>query len=175
MKTDYLELYTDYLISNNGQATATGLSAMVDNAVSHAQITRFLTKNEFTSKELWKRVKKTVREVESEDGCLIFDDTVQEKRWTDESDIMCWHFDHTIGKSVRGINMLNALYYSNEVSIPVAFEIIKKPIQFTNLVTRKVKRKSKITKNELMREMILTAVKNQLKFKYVLMDSWFGA
>jgi hypothetical protein len=175
MKTDYLELYTDYLISNNGQATATGLSAMVDNAVSHDQITRFLTKNEFTSKELWKRVKKTVREVESEDGCLIFDDTVQEKRWTDESDIMCWHFDHTIGKSVRGINMLNALYYSNEVSIPVAFEIIKKPIQFTDLVTRKVKRKSKITKNELMREMILTAVKNQLKFKYVLMDSWFGA
>ena len=175
MKTDYLELYTDYLISNNGQATATGLSAMVDNAVSHDQITRFLTKNEFTSKELWKRVKKTVREVESEDGCLIFDDTVQEKRWTDESDIMCWHFDHTIGKSVRGINMLNALYYSNEVSIPVAFEIIKKPIQFTDSVTRKVKRKSKITKNELMREMILTAVKNQLKFKYVLMDSWFGA
>jgi hypothetical protein len=175
MKTDYLELYTDYLISSNGQATATGLSAMVDNAVSHDQITRFLTKNEFTSKELWKRVKKTVREVESEDGCLIFDDTVQEKRWTDESDIMCWHFDHTIGKSVRGINMLNALYYSNEVSIPVAFEIIKKPIQFTDSVTRKVKRKSKITKNELMREMILTAVKNQLKFKYVLMDSWFGA
>ncbi|MEA2027828.1 MAG: transposase, partial [Campylobacterota bacterium] len=25
------------------------------------------------------------------------------------------------------------------------------------------------------REMILTAVKNQVKFKYVLMDSWFGA
>ena len=71
----------NYLISSNGQATATGLSAMVDNAVSHDQITRFLSKNEFTSKELWKRVKKTVREVESEDGCLIFDDTVQEKKW----------------------------------------------------------------------------------------------
>ena len=175
MKTDYLELYTDYLISNNGQATATGLSAMVDNAVSHDQITRFLSQNEFSSKELWKRVKKSVREVESEDGCLIFDDTVQEKKWTDESDIMCWHFDHTVGKSVRGINMLNALYYSGEVSIPVAFEIVKKPIQFSDLKTRQVKRKSEITKNKLMREMILTAVKNQLKFKYVLMDSWFGA
>jgi hypothetical protein len=31
MKTDYLELYTDYLISNSGFATATGLSAMMDN------------------------------------------------------------------------------------------------------------------------------------------------
>ena len=175
MKTDYIELYTDYLISSNGKATATGLSAMMDNAVSHDQIRRFLSKNEFDSKELWKRVKKSVREVESEDGCLIFDDTVQEKKWTDESDIMCWHFDHTVGKSVRGINMLNALYYSNEVSIPVAFEIVTKPIQFSDLKTKKRKRKSEITKNELMRDMVLVAVKNQVKFKYVLMDSWFGA
>lgn len=175
MQTDYLELYTDYLISNNGQATATGLSAMMDKEISHDQITRFLSKNEFNSKELWKRVKKTLREVESDDGCLIFDDTVEEKKWTDESEIMCWHFDHTVGKSVRGINMLNALYYSNEVSIPVAFEIVRKPIQFSDIKTKKVKRKSEITKNKLMREMILTAVKNQIKFKYVLMDSWFGA
>lgn len=174
MKTDYLELYTDYLISSNGQATATGLSAMVDNEISHDQITRFLSKNEFDSKALWLKVKKSVREVESDDGCLIFDDTVQEKKWTDESDIMCWHFDHTVGKSVRGINMLNALYYSSEVSIPLAFEIIKK-YQYSEIETKKVKRKSIITKNELMREMILTAVKNQVKFKYVLMDSWFGA
>ncbi len=174
MKTDYLELYTDYLISSNGQATATGLSAMVDNAVSHDQITRFLSKNEFGSKKLWLEVKSTVREIESEDGCLIFDDTVQEKKWTDESDIMCWHFDHTVGKSVRGINMLNALYYSNETSIPLSFEIIKK-YQYSDIETKAVKRKAVITKNELMRDMILTAVKNQVKFKYVLMDTWFGA
>jgi hypothetical protein len=95
-QTDYIDLYTDYLISGNGYATATGLSSMLDGKVSHDQITRFLSKNEFTSKDLWKRVKPTVREVESDDACLIFDDSVQEKKWTDESDIMCWHFDHTI-------------------------------------------------------------------------------
>ena len=33
-------------------ATATGLSAMMDNEISHDQVTRFLSKNEFTSKEL---------------------------------------------------------------------------------------------------------------------------
>jgi hypothetical protein len=146
MKTDYIELYTDYLISNNGKATATGLSAMTDNEVSHDQITRFLSKNEFGSKELWKQVKKTVRKVESEDGCLIFDDTVQEKKWTDESNIICWHFDHTVGKSVRGINMLNALYYSNGVSIPLSFEIIEK-FQYSDIATKVVKRKASKTKN----------------------------
>ena len=175
MKTNYLELYTDYLISGNGYATATGLSAMMDKEISHDQITRFLSKNEFTSKELWKKVKATIREVETEEACLIFDDTVQEKKWTDESEMMCWHFDHTVGKSVRGINMLNALYYTNDVSIPVAFEIIKKPIKFSDIETKQEKRKAKITKNELMRDMIQTAINNQLKFRYILMDTWFSA
>ncbi len=175
MKTDYLELYTDYLISGNGYATATGLSAMMGNEISHDQVTRFLSKNEFTSKYLWKKVKSTVREVESDDACLIFDDTVQEKKWTDESEMMCWHFDHTVGKSVRGINMLNALYYSKDVSIPIAFEIIKKPTKFSDIKTRQEKRKSEITKNELMRDMIQTTINNQLKFRYILMDTWFSA
>jgi len=87
---------------------------------------------------------------------------------------MCWHFDHTVGKSVRGINMLNALYYSNEVSIPVAFEIIEK-FQFSDIETREVKRKAHISKNESMREMIQTSINNQLKFRYILMDTWFSS
>jgi len=175
MKTDYLELYTDYLISSNSYATATGLSAMMNNDISHDQITRYLSSNEFNSKTLWKKVKQTVREIESDNACLIFDDTIQEKKWTDESEMMCWHFDHTVGKSVRGINMLNALYYSNDISIPVAFEIIKKPIEFSDLKSKKRKRKSEVTKNELLRDMIQVSINNQLKFKYVLMDTWFSS
>ena len=175
MKIDYTELYTDYLISGNGYATATGLSSLMEGDVSHDQITRFLSKQEYNSKDLWKQVKSTVREVESEDACLIFDDTIQEKKWTKESDIMCWHFDHTVGKSVRGINMLNALYYSNEVSIPVAFEIVSKSVQFCDIKTKKVKRESEVTKNELMRDMIKVAINNNLKFSYILMDTWFSS
>lgn len=175
MKIDYIELYTDYLISGNGYATATGLSSLTDGSVSHDKITRFLSKDTFGSKDLWIKVKSTVRDVESDDACLIFDDTIQEKKWTKESDIMCWHFDHTVGKSVRGINMLNALYYSNEVSIPIAYEIIEKPIMFSDIKTRKIKRKSEITKNELMRDMIQVALNNQIKFTYILMDTWFSA
>lgn len=173
--TDYLELYTDYLISSNGLATATGLSAMMEGEISHDQVTRFLSKGDFDSKALWLKVKSTVRDIESDDGCLIFDDTVQEKAWTDENDVMCWHFDHTKGKSVRGVNILNALYCSNGASIPVAFEIVTKPIQYSNLTTRLVRRRSEVTKNELMRSIIATVLKNQLKFKYVLMDIWFSA
>lgn len=175
MKSKALELYSDFLISNSGQATATGLSEVLEQAVSHDQITRFLSEREYTSKDLWRAVKGKVREVERKEGCLIFDDTIIEKAWTDENDIMCWHYDHSKNRSVKGINLLNALYHSNGVSIPVAFEIVKKPVQFCDIATRQVKRASQVTKNEQMRTMIQSCVINQLKFKYILMDSWFSA
>ncbi len=46
-KKDYIDLYTDYLISIQGKATATGLSDMLEGEVSHDQITRFLSKELF--------------------------------------------------------------------------------------------------------------------------------
>ncbi len=91
MKKVDLDLYADYLLSTFGSATATGLSAMVEGEVSHDQITRFLSAQEYTSKYLWQQVKPTVRAVECEAGVLIFDDTIQEKAWTDENELMCWH------------------------------------------------------------------------------------
>lgn len=170
-----LDLYTDYLLSTFGAATATGLSAMVEGEVSHDKITRFLSKEDYTSKDLWKQVKSTVRRVEHDEGVLIFDDTIQEKAWTDESELMCWHYDHCSGRNVKGINLLNALYHCNGTSIPVAFELVKKPLQYCDLKTRQIKRKSEVTKNELMREMIDTCIRNDLKFRFVLMDSWFSS
>jgi hypothetical protein len=113
--------------------------------------------------------------LERDDGVLIFDDTIQEKAWTDESELMCWHFDHCSGRNVRGINLLNALYHCNGTSIPVAFELVKKTTQYSDLTTRQVKRKSEVTKNEMMRQMIGTCIRNTLKFHFVLMDSWFSS
>jgi hypothetical protein len=76
-----------------------------------------------------------VRSVENSDGVLIFDETIQEKAWTDENELMCWHYDHVSGRNVRGINLLNALYHSNGASIPVAFELVKVVIHFTQVAT----------------------------------------
>lgn len=175
MNKEHLELYTDYLLSTFGYATATGLSRMVEGQVGHDQITRFLSEREFTSKDLWTLVKPTVREVEQDDGVLIFDDTIQEKPYTDENEVMCWHYDHTKGRAVQGFNLLNCLYHVNGISIPVAFELIKKPVQYCDLKTRKLKRASLYTKNELMRNMLLVCVQNKLKFRFVLFDTWFSS
>jgi DDE superfamily endonuclease len=175
MNKEHLELYTDYLLSTFGYATATGLSRMVEGQVAHDQITRFLSAEEFTSKDLWALVKPTVREVEQEEGVLIFDDTIQEKPYTDENEVMCWHYDHTKGRAVQGFNLLNCLYHVNGITIPVAFELIKKPIEYCDLKTRKRKRTSLYSKNELMRKMLLVCVQNKLKFRFVLFDTWFSS
>src|SRR5512133_3936526 len=175
MNKERLELYTDYLLSTFGYATATGLSEMVNGQVSHDQVTRFLSAREYTSKDLWHEVKPMVRKVEREDAALILDDTIQEKPYTDENEVMCWHYDHTKGRAVQGFNLLNCLYYVNGISIPVAFELIKKPIQYCDLKTRKLKRASLYTKNELMRNMLLVCIQNKLKFRFVLFDTWFSS
>jgi len=175
MRKEYLELYTDYLITSFGKTTATGLSEILDGTISHDKITRFLGAEDYTSKELWQLIKKEVRGIEDEDGVLIFDDTIQEKRYSKESDLICWHYDHTFNRNVKGINLLNCVYHANGVSLPIAFELVKKPIQFSDLKTRKVKRKSEVTKNEMLRAMLKRVQQNQIKWRYLLADSWFSS
>jgi hypothetical protein len=178
---DKLDLYTDYLLTTVHQATATGLSKVLDGAVSHDQITRLLSDNEFTSKDLWQSVKKIVREHETVDACLIFDDSIIEKKYTDENALICWHFDHAANQVVKGINLLTAFYYTHHTGqelplrIPVGFELILKTIHFCDLKTKKEKRRSPVTKNELLCQMVQQCIHNQLKFKYVLADSWFAS
>ena len=53
MNGKLLDIYTDYLISQNQYATATGLSKLLDGDISHDQVTRFLHREELASKQLW--------------------------------------------------------------------------------------------------------------------------
>jgi hypothetical protein len=178
---DKLDLYTDYLLSSFGQTSATGLSRLVDGEISHDNVSRFLSGNEFTSKTLWQKVKPLVRKHETKDACLIFDDVIVEKPYTDENEMICWHFDHSKRRTVKGINMLNSFYHtqstnnSEPLRIPVGFELILKTVLFCEIKTKKEKRISPVTKNELMQAMIAQAIHNQLKFKYILADSWFAS
>lgn len=178
---DLLDLYTDYLISSFGQTSATGLSKLVDNAIGHDTITRLLANSDFNGKTLWQGVKPLVREHQDDFACLIFDDCIIEKAYTDENDLICWHWDHSKRRNIKGINLLSAFYHTQkEVSsetlrIPVSIETIKKTIRFCDLKSKKEKRKSPVSKNELMLKMIAQAIANGLIFKYILADSWFAS
>src|SRR5215207_1992726 len=175
MNKDLLELYSDYLLSSFSYTTATGLSRMSAGEVSHDKITRFLASEEMDSRALWRLVKPLARQVEEEDGVLIIDDTIEEKPYTDESELVCWHYDHSKGRSVKGINLISALYQAGEASLPVAFELVKKSEWIFNDKRKKWQRKSPETKNEMYRRMLSACQNNRLKFRYVLSDVWYSA
>lgn len=89
------DLYIDYLLVSRGKTTATGLSELLGNRISHDKITRMLNGRELTEKDFWMLIKNTIRMNETEDGVIIIDDTIEEKEYTKENDIMCWHYDHS--------------------------------------------------------------------------------
>lgn len=175
MRMDLLDIYTDYLIVSRGQTTATGLSRLSDETISHDEITRMLAGRQATRKDLWKAVKPLVRHVQSEDAVLIIDDTIAPKPHSDENEIICWHWDHTQKRSVKGIGLLSLLYHSHTTALPLAVEIIAKTETYTEAKTAAIKRRSPQTKNEHMRQMLGWAKTLRLQFSYVLADSWYAS
>jgi len=173
---DLLDLYSDYLISSFGATTGTGLAALLEGAVSHDRIQRFLAHQDFTSADLWRLVKPHVRAIEQDDGVLILDDSIAEKPYTDENDIIAWHFDHAVGYSVKGINFLSALYHAPtaDVSFPVGFRVVAKTEHYVDN-DGKPKRRSPISKNTHYQALIRQAAANRVRFRYVLNDVWFAS
>jgi hypothetical protein len=170
-----LDLYSDYLLSSFGQTTATGLSRLSAGEVSHDQVTRMLASAQMTSKDWWLLVKPQVRQIERDDGVMIVDDTIIEKPYTDENDLICWHYDHAKGRTVKGLNLVSTLYAVQEVVLPVAFVLVAKTEWYTDKKTGQEKRKSPTTKNESYRNMLHAACKNKIPFKYALNDLWFAS
>jgi hypothetical protein len=175
MNKAILDLYADYLISSFGQTTATGLSRLMDGEISHDQVSRMLASPKMTSRDWWRMVKPYVRKIEHPDGVIIIDDSIVEKPYTDENDIICWHYDHSKGRTVKGLNFITTLYDAQGVTLPVAFEIVAKPERYVDPKTGKEKRKSRTTKNEHARQMLKVTCNNRIPFKYVLTDIWFAS
>jgi hypothetical protein len=173
--SELLDLYSDYLISAFGQTTATGLSSLLNGEISHDQVQRLLASEPQSPADLWRIAKPHVRKIESEDGVAIVDDSIAEKPYTDENDIICWHYDHAQQRTVKGINFVTCLYHSQGVSLPVGFELVRKTQRYIDPKNGKEKRRSDKTKNEMYRDLLQQAVRNQIPFKYALNDIWFAS
>ena len=170
------DLYTDYLIVSTSYTTATGLSSLTGEMVSHDKITRILNKGEmFNSKCLWQSSKPIVREFETHDSCISIDDSIQEKPYTDENELICWHWDHVKNRSVKGVNFITAFYNHRGANVPLATDFVTKSKKQADPKTGKMKRVSDKTKNELYRQLLQTVETNQVKYQYVLNDIWYSS
>ncbi len=90
-----------------------GLFRLLDNAFSYDPITRFLAGEDWISCGLWVLVKPTVHVIETDEGLLIFDDTLSEMPYSDENASIAWH-SPTV--RVLDVNFLNGLHHMDGVT-----------------------------------------------------------
>jgi len=138
-----LNSYSDFLILNDGPAAATRFSEASNNLISHDKFTRFLNSHEYGGKELWQLCKPLIKSANSNEKCiLVLDDSIEEKPYTRESEVVCWHYSHAKGRCVKGIEILTALLVYKDAVLPFSYEVITKPIEYSDLETKKQKRMS---------------------------------
>jgi len=169
-----LDLYTDYLLTTPTQATCTGLSKVLHGQISHDRFTRLLVGGTIDSQQVWKHSKPLVTEMCDSSDCVVVgvDDTIQEKPHSRENELICWHYDHTKGRTVKGINFLSAVLTTDELATPIGVEFVRKPVQVVDKQGQ-LRRRSKESKNELFRRMLRQCWENAW-FDYVATDSWFS-
>ena len=110
MDDKLFDLYSDYLLSSFAATTATGLSALMDNRISHDQVQPHAQRQEAGAERvvadgenrLW-------RTMQGEDGVITIDDSIVEKPYTDENELICWHYDHAQGQTRQRHQLLSLL------------------------------------------------------------------
>jgi DDE superfamily endonuclease len=184
-KANLLDLYTDFLMTSPGIASALVMSKVLQDSYSHDSITRMLAQDEIEQSLYWKMIKPTIRQVESSEGVISVDDTIENKPYSEENELISWHFDHTVGKSVKGINIVTFNYSSSfedlTTKLPVAFDLVRKDLLVEKtekkdgkFVTRTV-RQASVSKIELVRQRLQVLVfQNHVQFKYVTFDTWYS-
>ena len=97
-------------------------------SISHDKITRELSIRNYDSKRLWQKVKPYIQELSRSDVPIIlsFDDSIEAKPYTDESELICWHWDHVLQQSVKGVNFLTAMAEVQVCVCPVLLNLLRK-------------------------------------------------
>jgi len=104
---------------------------------------------------LWQYVKPAVRECENQNGVLILDDSIEDKPYTDENEVNCWHYSHAKGDIVKGINFLSCMVRYDDFCLPIGYEIIKKDIEHCDIKTKQHRRKATVNKNQHFRQLMI--------------------
>lgn len=73
--------YCQYLLSTQINYTLTNLAAHLE-TVSHDRINRYLIREKLSPRLVWEQVKPVL--IVNENACIIFDDTVLDKRYAEE-------------------------------------------------------------------------------------------
>jgi hypothetical protein len=153
--------YCQYLLSSQINYTITNLAEHLE-AISHDKINRYLLSEKLTPRLLWDNVKEVI-EID-EEAYLIFDDTVIDKRYSEEIELTRWQYSGNEHGVIRGIGLISCLYVNPRMG---KFWVIDYRIYDPSGDGK--------TKIDHVIDMLKSLVYYKgLPFSTVLMDSWYA-
>lgn len=156
-----LDTYTTFLIGNGNRYSGVEISKalhMTAGAPAHDSVSRWLSEQTFEPGDLWKHIASYVHLASS----LIIDDTVLDKRWSPNNELVDFHWSGNEHKVTRGISLVNLLATHNDDCIPVDYRV-------------HADKKDGKNKNEHCADMLTVAKKRGFKPDFVLADSWYSS
>jgi hypothetical protein len=153
--------YCQYLLSSQINYTITNLADHLE-SMSHDQINRYLRREKLTPSLLWENVKLLIQA--HENAYIIFDDTVLDKRYSEDIELTRRQYSGNEHGVLRGIGVVSCVYVNPETG---QFWVID-----YRIYDPEGDGKSKL---EHVTEMLQSLIYSKLlPFHTVLMDSWYA-
>ena len=116
--------------------------------------------------------------------CLVLDDSVITRERSKKVELLSYVFNHVIGKTVKGFNLLTLGWTDGYSFIPVGFNMMasakesKRIVQANQSIDKrsnggKARKNAVLQKPEAAMQLIHNALNVGIKASYVLMDTWF--
>ena len=154
------QIYCQFLIHSPKNYTGTYLAEHFS-PMDHNSVYRFLKYSEQTPSMLWEKVGGSVNFVD--DGYLVFDDSVLDKDHSHAIEGVRRQYSGNAHGIIKGIGFVSCVYYNARTD---EFDVIDYRIFDPD-------RDGK-TKLDHVSEMFALAISRGVKFRTVLMDSWYG-
>lgn len=152
--------YVEYLVSTPVNYTGSNLAKHLD-GVSHDAVTDYLSRDRLTARHVWELAGQLIKD--SPTAYLIVDDSVQDKRYSRQIELVKAQYSGNAHDVVRGIGVVNLVHSDGEDYYPIDYRIYAPDADGK-------------TKNDHFREMLLNAFHDkQLEAQTVLFDSWYAS
>ncbi len=153
--------YVEYLISTPINYTCTNLAEHLE-GVSHDVATDYLSQARLTARHVWEMVQGLIHD--SPEAFLIVDDSVQDKRYSRNIEMVKRQYSGAEHGLVRGIGVVNLVHSSGQAGefYPIDYRIYAPETDGK-------------TKNDHFREMYLRALADKgIQARRILFDSWYA-
>lgn len=139
------------------------MNGMFAHHTNQSNLNRFITKSDWSSDDLNKIKVEMINRVEG-DGVVVIDDYIVEK-YGKEIYGVDWHYDHTKGRSVWGVQVADCVFSGKGIYPLLSTQYIREGSRWDE--------GNFMTKVDAQKDHLSTLVKMGLRFSCVAMDVWY--